>query len=506
MRYSIVALCLLALLQHTAAEPRPEFALAAPVPGTNRVGVAATEAKTIISEVKTYPTSYAIRSELTLLPSLLTIVTNVATEFQTLGTAVVTSITNLASDTSGNVNTMFGAAVDAVANTITFADVTLPTLTSPLLQLTGNALVDKFKDSLTHISKALQALKVALNDLKAGATNAVAEAGSNAITSTIVSENLPRSMVTQLVTALQLLRATVPVLKYTIDSTVDGIKIGDQYMLDLSAKVDSTIGEKSSIAADLDGIIGSINKAITDTMTAVSTDLGNLQTGYATLTNLATAASAGKLSTALGLFAGNLAELAAKSPTILATLNTLKDSLIDVYDVASPLYFIYDSYLVNELITVLIGNGNYAQYCFYKYNDFLFALLETVAIEARECVDKEVERLEFFRRTVELMLNLLFFDFEDISGDLTVCNGITDATNLEECVASLSDIYTRLEESFGDMFAYGYDLVSREVKASSNRLKICMRMSQSSLGDTEIPLLMKNIAECSELGPAAEND
>uniref|UniRef100_A0A182TAR3 Protein TsetseEP domain-containing protein n=1 Tax=Anopheles maculatus TaxID=74869 RepID=A0A182TAR3_9DIPT len=489
---------------HTAGEPRPEFGLAAPVPGTTRVGVAATEANTIISEVKTSTTTVTIRSELPLLPSVLNIVKNVANEFQTLGTTIITSITALASDTSGNVDTVFGAAVDAVANTIKFADETLPTLTSPLVQLIGNALVDKFQDSLMHVGKALQALKVSLNELKTGALNAVAEAGSSDISSTIVNKHLRRTMLTRLVNALQLLRATVPVLKYTVDSTVDGIVIADRYMLDLSAKVDSTIGEKSSIAADLDGIIGSIDKTITDTMTTVGTDLGKLQTGFATLTNLATAASSTKLSTALGLFAANLAELAAKSPTILATLNSLKDSLLDVYDVASPLYFIYDSYLVNDLITVLVGNSEYSQYCFYKYKDFLFALLEMVAIEARECVDKEVERLEYFRKTVGMMLELLFFDFEDILGDVTVCNGIIDATNLEECVASLTDVYTKLEESFGDMFTYGYDVVSREVKASSNRLKICMRMSQSSIGNTEIPYLSKNIGECAKLGPAAD--
>ncbi|XP_050074509.1 uncharacterized protein LOC126562127 [Anopheles maculipalpis] len=504
MRFSIVALCLLALSQHAAAEPRPDFALAVSVPGTSRVGVAANAAKTVIAEVKTAATAVTISSELTLLPKVLTIVTNIANEFQTLGTRIVTSITTLASDTSGNVDTVFAAAVEAVANTIQFADVTLATLTGPLQPLIGTPLIEKFDDSLKHISKALQVLKTVLNELKTGALNAVAAAGSNAITSAIVNKNLPRPTVTRLINGLQLLRATVPVLKYTVDSTAEGIVIADQYMLKLSAKVDSTIGEKSSIAADLDGIITSIDKTITDTMTLVGTDLGNLQTTLGSLTNLATAASSTKLATALGLFASNLAALAAKNPTISATLNLLKEALGDAYDVAAPLYFIYDSYLVTELITVLIANGNYSQYCFYKYKDFLFALLETVAIEARECVDKEVERLEYFRSTVDKLLSLLFFDFEDIAGDLTVCNGISDATNLEECVASLAEIYTKLEESFGDMFLYGYDIVSREVKAAGNRLKICMRMSQSSLGNTEIPFLNKQIVDCDLLGPAAQ--
>uniref|UniRef100_A0A182WJM8 Protein TsetseEP domain-containing protein n=1 Tax=Anopheles minimus TaxID=112268 RepID=A0A182WJM8_9DIPT len=496
MGYPIVALCVLSLLQYTLAEPRPEFALGVSVPGTNRVGVAASEAKTIIGEVKKSTEGITFRSELLLLPTVLTVVQNVANQFQTLGTAVVTSITTLASDTSGNVDTVFGAAVEAVDNAIRFADETLPGLTSPLVLLIGKPLVEKFEDSLKHIRKALSALKTVLSDLKTGAQNAVTEAGSTSdISATIISKNLPRKTITTLVSALHTLKANVPVLKYTVDSTVEGIKIADQYMVDLSAKVDSTIGEKSSIAADLDGVIGSIDKTITDTMTTVGTDLAKIKTDYNTLTNLATAASSAKLAAVLGEFAANLAELGSKDPTILAKLNSLKDALLDVYDVASPLYFIYDSYLVNALITTLIANANYSQYCFYKYKDYLFAMLDAVALEARECVDKEVQRLGYFRKTIEIMLNLLFFDFEDISADLTVCNLINDPTSLEECTASLETIYVKLEVAFGDMFALGYDIVSREVIATSNRLKICMRLSQSTLGDTEIPLLMKKITD-----------
>uniref|UniRef100_A0A182M6S6 Protein TsetseEP domain-containing protein n=1 Tax=Anopheles culicifacies TaxID=139723 RepID=A0A182M6S6_9DIPT len=492
---------------YTAAEPRPEFTVGVSVPGTNRVGLAANQAQTIISNVKSSSESFTIRAELPLLASVLTVVQNVANQFQPLGTALITSITTLASDTSGNVDTVYDAAITAVDNTVTFADVTLPGLTNPLIPLIGRALLEKFEDSLKHIGKALTALKAVLIELKTGTKNAVTEAGSTTdISATIINRTLPRATITKLVNALHMLRANVPILKYTIDSTIEGLGIADQYMLDLSAKVDSTIGEKSSIAADLDGIIGSIDRTITDTMTTVGTDLANLKTDYATLTNLATAASASKLTAVLGAFEANLVELSSKDPTILAQLNSLKESLLDVYDVAAPLYFIFDSTLVNTLIATLVANGNYSQYCFYKYKDYLFAMLAAVTMEARECVDKEVQRLEYFRKTIEIMLNLLFFDFEDISGDLTVCNEISDATSLEECVASLETIYTRLEAAFGDMFALGYDIISHEVKATSNRLKICMRLSQSELGDTEIPMLITKITDCAALGPTAEND
>ncbi|XP_053666074.1 uncharacterized protein LOC128715217 [Anopheles marshallii] len=507
MGYSRVAWCVLLLLQYTAAEPRPDFALGVTVQGSSRVGIAANDAKTIISGVKKSAVDYVVRSELPLLPSVLTIVKDVAGQFQTLATTLVTSITTLASDSSGNVDTVFGAAVDAVTNTITFADVTLPTLTAPLVPLIGRPLLEKFQDSLQHISKALVPMKSRLNDLKTGAQNAVTEAGSTTdIATAIILKNLKRSVIAQLVYALQLLRATVPVLKYTVDSTVDGIAVADQYMLDLSSKVDSTIGEKSVVAASLDDIIGAIDKTITDTMTAIGTDLGKLQTGYAALANVRSTTSAGQLSMLLAKFADNLTALGTKDPTVRTILNSLKDAVLDVYDVTAPLFFIYDSYLVNSLMTTLVANGKYSQYCFYKYKDYLFAMLDTIAIEASECVDKEVARLEYFRKTIELMLELLFFDFEDIAGDLTTCNKIVDATNLEECTTSLAAIYTKLETAFEAMFALGYDVVSREVKATSYRLKICMRLSQSSLGNTEIPMLMAKITDCDEFGPLQQND
>uniref|UniRef100_A0A182P224 Protein TsetseEP domain-containing protein n=1 Tax=Anopheles epiroticus TaxID=199890 RepID=A0A182P224_9DIPT len=478
MAFSIVTLIVLSLLQCITAEPRPEFALSAPVPGKSRVQLAATEANNIISLIGTSTVDFTIRhTTLELLPKVFQIVKSVATDFQTLGTTVVTSITTLASDTSGNVDVVFGDAIQAVQQASAYADDQLPGLTQPLVQLIGTALNEKFEDSFKHIGKALLAIEGILNELKTGAQNALAAAGNNAaVTSTIISKNLKRSMITDLVKALQLLRGTVPVLKYTVDSTIEGIAIADQYMVDLEAAVTNAIGEKSSIAADMDGIIRSINSDITGTMATIGDDIGKLQSSFPTLTKVAAATSGPKILTALGDFLANLSELDAKTPTIQTVLNSLKNSVLDVYAIASPLFIIDESYLVDALITTLISNDNYSQYCFYKYKELFYTLLETVSIEARECVDKEVQRLDYFRETIDLMLDLLFYDYEDISGDLTVCNGINDAANLEECVSLLADIYTKLEEAFGDMFALGYDAIERETTPQDESGLAMMRL------------------------------
>uniref|UniRef100_A0A182NKP6 Protein TsetseEP domain-containing protein n=1 Tax=Anopheles dirus TaxID=7168 RepID=A0A182NKP6_9DIPT len=494
MGVSIVALCVFSLLQLSAADPRPEFALAAPVPNTGRVGEAASEANAIISVVKQSTVGFTIRSELPLLPKVLTVVRNVANEFQTRGTAIITTLTALAGDSSGDVAGKFGEAQAAVDSAIAFAGSTLPGMTQPLVPLIGTPLVDKFDDSLQHIGKALQALKVSLDEMKIGAQNAVAEAGgSAAVPPATITKLLGRAMINRLIIALHLLRATVPVLKYTVDSTIEGLTIADQYMLGLANKVDAVIGEKSGLAADLDAIAQALLSTITGKMATVGTDLTKIVADYAALTNVATAGSAANLGTVLGLFPANLAELAAKNPNLAAVLGSLKEALMDVYDVAGQLYFIYDSELVNTLISRLVANDKFSQYCFYKYEAYLYVLLDTVTLEAKDCIDQEVRRMEYYRKTVELMLALLFYDFEDIAGDLTVCNTISDPTNLEECTTALLAIYTKLEEAFGDMFTLGYNTVSHEVTASRNRLKICMNISQSELAYTEIPLLIQKI-------------
>uniref|UniRef100_A0A182Q280 Protein TsetseEP domain-containing protein n=1 Tax=Anopheles farauti TaxID=69004 RepID=A0A182Q280_9DIPT len=508
MGVSIVALCVLSLLQLSRAEPRPEFALGAPVPNTGRVGTALTEANGIISVVKEATVGFTFTSELTLLPDVLTIVRNVATEFQTRASAILTTLTALAADTSGNVNDMFGAAQQAVASASSYADETLPGVINPLVLLIGTPLVEKFQDSFEFIAKPLQALGLVLADMKAGAVAAIAEAGgsSASVTPAIVSRNLGRPLLNRLIVALHQLRASVPVLKYTVDSTVEGLAIADQYLVNLSDKVDSVIGEKSGLAADLDMIAQAIGTTITGQMTTVGTSLATVASDYGTLTNVATAASATGLGTVLAQFGGNLAELAAKTPSLPTVLDSLKEALMDVYDVAAQLYFIYDSDLVNALITRLVANDKYSQYCFYKYKDQLHVLLETISIEAKQCIDKETQRLEYYRKTIELMLGLLFYDFEDITGDLTVCNTISDPANLEECAAALLAAYTNLEEAFGDMFTLGYNTVSHEITASRNRLKICMAISQSELASTEIPRLVQRIHACAELGPLQEDD
>uniref|UniRef100_A0A182K9X8 Protein TsetseEP domain-containing protein n=1 Tax=Anopheles christyi TaxID=43041 RepID=A0A182K9X8_9DIPT len=469
MGISIATLIVVSLLQCITADPRPEFALSAPVPGTSRVGIAASEAKAIISVLNNSTLNFTIRYNLTLLPTVFKAVQNVSNDFLALGTTVVTSITALASNSSGDVDTVFGAAIAAVSNASAYANSTLPSITAPLTQLIGKHLKEKLEDSFQHIGKALSALTTILKDLQTGARNALTEAGTNGtITSTIVSNNLRRSMITELVKALQLLRATVPVLKYTVDSTVEGIAIADQYLLDLSAKVASTVGEKSSIAADLDGIIQTINGTITNTTTHIDTELSQLKANFSALTNVANSTNGTKILTLLGDYEANVSDLRNKTPSIQTILNNLTQSVIDVYAIASPLFFLQDSYVVDALITTLIANADYSQYCFFKYKDFLFTMLETVSIDARECVDKEVRRLEYFRVTIGLILDLLFFDYEDIGGDLTVCNGISNTANLDECMTSLASIYVKLEEAFGEMFALGYDTVSREVTASKD--------------------------------------
>ena len=51
------------------------------------------------------------------------------------------------------------------------------------------------------------------------------------------------------------------------------------------------------------------------------------------------------------------------------------------------------------------------------------------------------------------------------------------------------------------MFALGYDTIAREIAASGSRLKICLRLSQSSLGESDLPLLLEKITTCAEQGP-----
>ncbi|XP_058123207.1 uncharacterized protein LOC131294270 [Anopheles ziemanni] len=505
-KLSIVAFCVLALVQYTSAEPRPQFALSANVPGTSRVSVAADAADSAIADINVSVTNYLIESDLELLPDVAEIVADIANQYQPLAEAIIDGITALASDTSGDVEGVFAVALGAVADAIAFADDTLPDLKAPLVPLVGNALPEKFLDSFQHIGKALEKLETSLTALKDAANSAVAEAGSSAITATIVHRTVSRALVGDLIYALNLLKATVPLLEYVVSSTMENIGIADAFMLELDQKVDDTIGESSNLQLEVEAITGPLGDYITDTLGTIDSDLGELATTFAGLTNLGTATSAVDLGTVLDNFKDNLDLLSLADPSITQVLDGLKQALIDAYDVVDPLYFIYESPLVNALITNLVGNGNYAQYCFYKYKDYFFVLLDWIAYAASECIQEEAPRLEYYQGTVQLMLEILFFDFEDIADDLEICDQIDDATNLQECTLKFAEIYNDLEGAFGNKINLGYQSLQHEIAASSNRLKICISMSQSALSNDEVPVLLEDINSCANDGPTGQDE
>ncbi|KFB40331.1 AGAP007273-PA-like protein [Anopheles sinensis] len=499
----IVTFCVLALVQYTSAEPRPEFALTATVPGTSRVSVAASAADTAIADINVSVQNYVITSELQLLTDVATIVADIANQYQPLAEAITDAITALASDTSGDIDGAFAVALGAVADAISFADNTLPGLEAPLVPLVGNALPDKFLDSFQHIGKALEKLETSLTELKAAANSAVAEAGSSGLTATIVSRTVTRALVGDLVYALNLLKATVPLLEYVVSSTMENIGLADAFMLELDQKVDDTIGESSTLQLEVETITQPLGDYIANTLNTIDTDLGTLATTFAGLTNLASAAELGAV---LDNFKDNLVLLSMADPSIANVLAELKKALTDAYDVVDPLYFIYESPLVNALMTTLVGNGNYAQYCFYKYKDYFFLLLDWIAYAASECIQEEAPRLEYYQDTVKLMLDILFYDFEDIADDLEVCNKINDATNLQECTSKFAEIYDALEGSFGNKITLGYQSLQHEIAASGNRLKICISLSQSALSNDEVPKLLEDINSCANDGPTGENE
>uniref|UniRef100_A0A182IX29 Protein TsetseEP domain-containing protein n=1 Tax=Anopheles atroparvus TaxID=41427 RepID=A0A182IX29_ANOAO len=502
----IVALFVLSLVQCASADPRPEFALAVSVSGTSRVSLAASGATDAVAEINVAVQNYLIQSELQLLPDVAEIMANIANQFQTLGAAAVSAISALASDASGDIAGVFGVALDAVNAAIDFADDTLPGLRDPLVTLVGTALSDKLLDSFQHLGKGLQALLVSLTTLKSGAETAVAEAGSSNVPANIVSRNLPRARVTELISALHLLKGTVPLLEYVVTSTMENIGLADDFMLQLDDKVDSIIGESSTLLLELNDFLDPLENTILNTLSSIGGELTNLVAEFGGLSNVATVSDAAALGTTLGDFKANLEDLATADPTISSVLDQLNVAFTDAYDIVDPLYYIYDSALVDALMTTLVANGNYAQYCFYKYKDFFFVLLDLIALEASECIAEEAERMEYYQRTVELMLTILFYDFVDISDDLAICERIDDADNLQECIAKFVSIYTDLEAAFGDKLTLLYQSLQHEIAASGNRLKICIRFSQSELSDTQVPLLLAKINECAMLGPYAEDD
>uniref|UniRef100_A0A182T3V3 Uncharacterized protein n=1 Tax=Anopheles maculatus TaxID=74869 RepID=A0A182T3V3_9DIPT len=231
--WSLVALMLPLVLA------KPDFGISLPITSSGKVSLAAQLAKTVLEAVDDN-TPYTVKANFKGMQDLANVMSSVAKVTVTLGTELVPLVTTLVSDVSGDVNAAFTPVLSKIAEVksaigtqLTLATTEIKTILKTHYSSEGlDYIPNQLNDGFARIVLGLDDLNTKLGAFKKAIEDAIAAAGSvESLTDVFVKKYVKPAFLYNVVFAINQLKAFLPVVKYTIDSTLENINLGDKYLL-----------------------------------------------------------------------------------------------------------------------------------------------------------------------------------------------------------------------------------------------------------------------------------
>ncbi|XP_050074508.1 uncharacterized protein LOC126562126 [Anopheles maculipalpis] len=492
----VVAVTLACTLQ--VAYSSPDFGIQASISGVSKINERAILAKEHFLRVDDYiiPTQ---KSDISKLRDSAVILQAIGLQVNTLGPALMDALTTASDDDSGNIEATF--ALLSMAR-ITFADyinIVLQEQIHNLETLLGIHVRDQLIDDFFHISNRLTALEGTLAQLQVAVQAAYTAANGGPVSDTLVRQFVDNNLIAQLARHLTLLAYRIPVLTYTITSSLENIEQADAYYFGLKQDSDRVLNEidasgvefKTRTLAYSTTVEASMNKVIAD----YASDL-ELATTTATQLNVA------ELTTAIdGLKLVQNTKLAATLKTYKDLYALRVDELSKLLPIESNFSFLAGENPAAILVGVLIANGPYSRYCFWKYASLLHNILLTSNF-ASECYDREYNRLQTLEQALLLEIELISYNQEIIDPHSNVCTYLTAsaATRTTECATAVASYYTIMQAEYDAKLAAFVKLAEIELNASKERLGVCWssKVQQILL---KYKTLIPDILTCADQGP-----
>uniref|UniRef100_A0A182K9X9 Protein TsetseEP domain-containing protein n=1 Tax=Anopheles christyi TaxID=43041 RepID=A0A182K9X9_9DIPT len=500
------AVLLILLFQISVNVATPDYGIPNAVFGTARVLSSVADAS---SYLDTLAVSGLVPASITQtafnLSNIVQILQQAGTNVSRDGNNVANAISTLAQSTSADPATLFDNATQSVQNALDHIAQLLPTTNSRLSALMGNNVPGRLTDGFTRIEIRLKTLQTQLGTLKTAIMTAVADAGTETpIPTEILRKHITLKKVYDVLEAARKLRAYLPVVRYTLNSSLEDAVEADRYL-----------NEYSGMLASLDSLVAIVlqplNVAKKGYYSVFKGGVQGLAASYTSVKELTLSLavnsvneSGALIATMLGKFTTTLADVDGDAATLDTQLQTYLDAIKTMVQISDPAFLsVTESKLIGALIHALIDSGPYSRYCFQKYKDLVTDLLNYLLEESSICIDREIPRLGNLAPAVQSILDVNAFDFEDIYDWLTICDELQEPINQSECVKRITQSYTTLGGYFADKYDLLYDLTSVEVNASKKRVKICIDLSRRWLSDGYIKNLQTSIEQCTLKGPTA---
>uniref|UniRef100_A0A4Y0BVZ7 Protein TsetseEP domain-containing protein n=1 Tax=Anopheles funestus TaxID=62324 RepID=A0A4Y0BVZ7_ANOFN len=514
IRLLALALWVQSLLQILPmALAKPDFGISLSITSSGKVSFAAEAAKTVLDAVDDN-TPYTAESNYKGLQELADVMVNIASVMVDVGDELVPVVTSLVTDVSGEVSTVFMAVFAKIADLKSAISTQLPTAINEVKRIFDthydseglDYIPNQLTDGFNRIVLGVDDLKAKLLVLQEGIEDAITEAGDvTALTNPLVKKYVKPAVVYSVVFAINQLKTYLPVVKYTIDSTLENINLADDYLLLVSEAMGQSGTTSTESIDSVRTVTDAISEEVESGLDEYTTDFDDIMAEIETFTNLPTASDIDSLNEALDSYSTTFESLATtRYPAMETQLQDLIDTMSDALAVSSTPGEI-SSDLLDSLILTVIENGKYAQFCFNKYFGLVFGFLTSLGDSGGLCFDKEIPRLEFLRDTLPIVKEQLLSDFENLVSEISVCDSLTTQAKLDECVLAISGFYTELATQFGLKVQFMFDLIETEAAASTNRFLICIELVKMNLIEINETTLTDDIRSCAMDGPTADD-
>uniref|UniRef100_A0AAG5DBC7 Secreted protein n=1 Tax=Anopheles atroparvus TaxID=41427 RepID=A0AAG5DBC7_ANOAO len=494
----VVSVALACMVQ--VAHSSPDFGIKGTVEGTEKVQRWALVAKTNLLRVDDYVMPDQ-KSDINKLIDAAVILTAIGQQVNTLGPALIDSITTVTEDDTGDIQSTYALITYARQMFEEYIGNTLQVQIQSIEALLGPYVKDQLVDDFYHISARIDKLKDTLATLQSAVEDAQNAAGGGIVSDALVKQFIDEDLVAQLARHLALLAHRVPVLIYTLKSSLMNIQQADDYLYGLMQDTSRVLDEIDETKKDFYEKTIAYSELV---QTAMNELIAEYADSFISASETATTLDNADLTSAIGtLSTVQSTDLAATLQQYMQLYTNKVRELSELLPIETNFFFETNQHPAGVLVDVLIANGPWSRFCFWKYSSVLYNLL-LVSNYASECYDREYDRLHTLQQALLIEIELIEYDLEIIDPYSMSCTSLPSQApdRIAECAEALGSYFLAISTAYDTKLTRFVKLAEIELLASKQRLSVCWstRMQQSFLAFQDI---VADIVACGESGPLA---
>uniref|UniRef100_A0A182Q2K8 Protein TsetseEP domain-containing protein n=1 Tax=Anopheles farauti TaxID=69004 RepID=A0A182Q2K8_9DIPT len=472
------------------AFPWPDFGIKNTIANSGRVQTAANELSGVFDNVNKH--GIQLLSTYKVLSTARDVLYSISNDVATGGKALAAAIGTLATNTGSSIDAAFGAATGAITNMETTLTTSVAARLATLDSQIGAYVGKELRDSFTVLVTAGRKLSDALGRLKP----AVQQLQSSA-------KSIPPTLMLSLLDALKNMQTNVPVVSYTMSTSLYNLELADKFIVDSTARAEQEI-------ATIDTSYTTYSTETTGAANDMAESLrASIAEGYDK--QVAAIVPIQTLLDASGDYTANFQRRMLQFQEVYGTeaLDTLKATIVQRFDEYVQLMEELDNdvsdFFANDacpalLATVqeLISSGPHAVFCFEKYSYLAYNLFHDFALLVNACYQEELGRLSALYLAAAPFVHIILFDVEDLADSLATCVRYSDSAR---CFSAITSYYEALLAQTTAKRYYLQELMARELEASSNRLASCYTVNKFFILQ-QVVNISTNVQLCGKNGVA----